>query len=59
MIDTMKYIKLGALALLLAGIAWATVQSGGIKGLSGNMIVSFNQDKTADDLSAIATAAGE
>jgi len=59
MMETVKYIKYATFVLILAGIAWATVQSGGIKSLNGKTIVAFNQDNIAEDLSGIATAAGE
>ncbi len=52
-------VKLLALALFLGVIVWGTVQSGGIKSLNGKTVVAFNQENIADDLSAIATAAGE
>lgn len=52
-------VKLLALALFLGAIVWGTVQSGGIKSLNGKTVVAFNQESIADDLSAIATAAGE
>lgn len=59
MINTLRYIKIAAFALILGGIAFATVQSGGIKGLNGQTVISFNQDNVAEDLGSIATAAGE
>ncbi len=58
MTDTSKYIKILAFVLIMGGIVFATVQSGEIKGLNGQTVVSFNQDNIADDLSGIATAAG-
>lgn len=59
MTETSKYIKYAAFAFIVGGIIWATVQSGGIRSLNGNMIVSFNQDRIADDLGAIQPAAGQ
>lgn len=59
MINIATTFKFLAFAVFMAGIVWATVQSGGIKSLNGKTVVAFNQDAIATDLSAIATAAGE
>lgn len=62
MINITTTVKFLAFALFLGAIVWGTVQSGGIKSLNGKTVVAFNQNapsSIAEDLSAIATAAGE